>query len=136
MKLPRLREVRERHGWSQRRLSEEAGVSRDSISNYETGQRDAWPSTAGRLAEALGVEISDLMEVINHPKAQASLPPEDSERGDIDQQLIRQLEELEEKAKEVEDDAEIARRVGLVVDLVKQRVEQAKQRNRKRVTSE
>lgn len=63
MKLPRLREVRESHGWSQGALAEKAGVSRDSISNYETGQREAWPSTAKRLADALGVEITDLRRV-------------------------------------------------------------------------
>ena len=63
MKLPRLREVRESHGWSQGALAEKAGVSRDSISNYETGQREAWPSTAKRLADALDVEITDLRGV-------------------------------------------------------------------------
>jgi transcriptional regulator with XRE-family HTH domain len=62
LKLPRLKEVRELHGWSQARLADEAGVSRDSISNYETGNREAWPATAKRLADALGVEIADLRE--------------------------------------------------------------------------
>ena len=71
MKLPRLKEVRELHGWSQKRLAEESGVSRDSISNYETGQREAWPATAKRLAEALGVEIADLRGVAAGPKAGA-----------------------------------------------------------------
>jgi putative transcriptional regulator len=60
LKLPRLKEVRELHGWSQARLADESGVSRDSISNYETGQREAWPATAKRLADALDVEIEDL----------------------------------------------------------------------------
>lgn len=60
MKLPRLKEVRELHGWSQAKLAEESGVSRDSISNYETGQREAWPATAKKLADALDVEIGDL----------------------------------------------------------------------------
>jgi transcriptional regulator with XRE-family HTH domain len=60
LKLPGLKEARELRGWSQQRLAEESGVSRDGISNYETGQRDAWPATASRLAEALGVEIEDL----------------------------------------------------------------------------
>jgi transcriptional regulator with XRE-family HTH domain len=60
LKLPRLKEVRELHGWSQKKLAEEADVSRDSISNYETGHREAWPGTAGKLADALGVEIADL----------------------------------------------------------------------------
>jgi transcriptional regulator with XRE-family HTH domain len=62
LRLPRLKEVRELHGWSQKKLAEESGVSRDSISNYETGHREAWPATAKRLADALGVEITDLRE--------------------------------------------------------------------------
>jgi transcriptional regulator with XRE-family HTH domain len=62
LKLPRLKEVRELHGWSQAKLAEESDVSRDSISNYETGQREAWPATAKRLADALHVEIADLRE--------------------------------------------------------------------------
>ena len=62
MKLPRLKEVRELHGWSQAKLAEESDVSRDSISNYETGQREAWPATAKKLADALHVEIAGLRE--------------------------------------------------------------------------
>ena len=61
MRLARLREVRELRGWSQSKLAEESDVSRDGISNYETGHREAWPSTARKLADALGVEISDLV---------------------------------------------------------------------------
>jgi transcriptional regulator with XRE-family HTH domain len=62
LKLPRLKEVLELHGWSQAKLAEESDVSRDSISNYETGQREAWPATAKKLADALHVEIADLRE--------------------------------------------------------------------------
>jgi transcriptional regulator with XRE-family HTH domain len=67
LKLPRLKEVRELHGWSQAKLSEESAVSRDSISNYETGQREAWPATAKKLADALNVEIADLIEPAREP---------------------------------------------------------------------
>jgi transcriptional regulator with XRE-family HTH domain len=74
LKLPRLKEVRELHGWSQTKLAEEADVSRDSISNYETGHREAYPATAKRLADALDVEIADLIEPtreLAHPLAEA-----------------------------------------------------------------
>jgi transcriptional regulator with XRE-family HTH domain len=74
LKLPRLREVRELHGWSQSRLAEEAGVSRDSISNYETGHREAYPSTAKKLADALGVTIADFMEEVVLPKVAPTTP--------------------------------------------------------------
>lgn len=60
MKLPGLREVRELRGWSQDVLAKKADVSRDSISNYETGQRKAYPSTAKKLADALNVSVSEL----------------------------------------------------------------------------
>jgi len=74
LRLPRLKEVRELHGWSQKKLAEESGVSRDSISNYETGHRDAWPATAKKLADALGVEIADLRE----PSRELALPKADA----------------------------------------------------------
>ena len=60
MKLPGLREAREVRGWSQDVLAKKADVSRDSISNYETGQRKAYPSTAKKLADALNVSVSEL----------------------------------------------------------------------------
>jgi len=74
LRLPRLKEVRELHGWSQKKLAEESGVSRDSISNYETGHRDAWPATAKKLADALGVEIADLREPSRDPPAGLEIP--------------------------------------------------------------
>jgi transcriptional regulator with XRE-family HTH domain len=73
LKLPRLRKVRELRGWSQGVLAEKADVSRDSISNYETGHREAYPSTAKKLADALSVTIADLMED-TAPKAVLTSP--------------------------------------------------------------
>ena len=43
-----------------RRLSARNGVSADSISDFEELRRMAAPRTARKLAEALGVEPSDL----------------------------------------------------------------------------
>jgi transcriptional regulator with XRE-family HTH domain len=74
LKLPRLKEVRELRGWSQAKLAEESEVSRDSISNYETGHREAYPATAKKLADALGVTIADLMEEGNTPKVVPATP--------------------------------------------------------------
>jgi transcriptional regulator with XRE-family HTH domain len=73
LKLPGLREQRELHGLSQSELARVAGVSRDSISNYETGQREAWPSTAKKLADALAVDIADLVS----PKVPAPSSPDE-----------------------------------------------------------
>ena len=76
MKLPRLKEVRELHGWSQAKLAEESDVSRDSISNYETGHREAWPSTAKKLADTLGVEIAELVARAEEPFPLGEAPRE------------------------------------------------------------
>jgi transcriptional regulator with XRE-family HTH domain len=62
MKLPRLKELREKRGLSQEALSELADVSRDSISSYERGVREAHPGTATKLAEALEVEVKNLVD--------------------------------------------------------------------------
>ena len=62
MKLTRLREWREREDLTQQQLANESGISQDSISNYETGRRDARFSTARRLALALEVEVEDLRD--------------------------------------------------------------------------
>jgi putative transcriptional regulator len=85
LKLPRLKEMRELHGWSQKKLAEESGVSRDSISNYETGQREAWPATAKRLADALDADIEELAR----PKESAP-----SRSGQLEQEKAAGLREL------------------------------------------
>jgi transcriptional regulator with XRE-family HTH domain len=81
LRLPRLKEVRELHGWSQKDLAEAARVSRDSISNYETGHREAYPATARKLADALGVKIADLIE----PARQPALPKGDAPASGLEQ---------------------------------------------------
>jgi transcriptional regulator with XRE-family HTH domain len=61
MKLVRLLEWRRRRGLSQAELSELSGVARDAISKYEGLKREAQPGSARRLAEALGVEVEELL---------------------------------------------------------------------------
>jgi transcriptional regulator with XRE-family HTH domain len=102
LKLPRLKEVRELHGWSQAKLAEESDVSRDSISNYETGQREAWPATAKKLADTLGVEIADLVARAEEPAlaGKADAPkeagPEDEQTPGslIDAEVLANMAEL------------------------------------------
>src|SRR5690349_5475828 len=62
MRLPNLKSQRERSALSQGELAEKAGMNRLSVSRIEAG-RDVHPSTARKLAEALGVPPADLMEV-------------------------------------------------------------------------
>lgn len=50
-----LREVRNRHGFSQRALAQKAGVSFRALQMIEGGQRDVRLSSLERIATALGV---------------------------------------------------------------------------------
>ena len=61
MKTPRLREWREARGETQLTLAERAGLTEHTISRIEHGY-ELRPGTARKLADALGVEIADLME--------------------------------------------------------------------------
>ncbi len=60
----RLRQIRRERALSQRDLSRMTGVAHDSISQLETGKREAQPKTIRKLAEALRVEPKELMEGI------------------------------------------------------------------------
>ena len=57
-----LRQLRRERALSQRDLSGITGIAHDSISQLETGKRDAQPRTIRKLAEALGVEPRELMK--------------------------------------------------------------------------
>lgn len=67
----RIRQIRAERGWTVRRLAQESGVDKNTISEAERGLRNPNPITVHKLAGALGVEVSDLF-----PKAQAALPLE------------------------------------------------------------
>lgn len=57
--VPRLREKR---GWSQRRLADELGVSRQTVISIEKGRYDPSLPLAFRLAAAFDCRIEDLFE--------------------------------------------------------------------------
>lgn len=59
--LPRLRELRQSRGLSQRALAEKAGVSIGTVYRLENGLRGAYPSSVRRLASALGVSTQELV---------------------------------------------------------------------------
>jgi transcriptional regulator with XRE-family HTH domain len=58
----RLRHIRKKRLLTQVELSKMTGVAQDSISSLETGKREAHPGTIRKLAEALGVEPTELIE--------------------------------------------------------------------------
>jgi putative transcriptional regulator len=55
--LSRMRELRERKGWSQGELAERLEVSRQTINAIETGKYDPSLPLAFRIAEIFGLPI-------------------------------------------------------------------------------
>ncbi len=67
MQVPRLREWREARALTQRELASKAGKSERSVAGYEAGG-GARPGTVRALADALGVEIGELIQDFASPK--------------------------------------------------------------------
>ena len=72
-RTPLLRGLRERAALSQEDLAELSGVARATIADLEAGKRPARPSTLRKVAQGLGVEVTDLYEGHEVPKTPA--PP-------------------------------------------------------------
>ena len=67
--LARLRKLK---GYSQRALAKESGVSPATIYELENGRRRPNPSTLRKLAQALEVEVADLLLGGEYPKEPSS----------------------------------------------------------------
>jgi transcriptional regulator with XRE-family HTH domain len=74
----RLRALRKRRGWSQEELARRTGVARSTISEIESGRRDARGGTLGPIAHALGISVDQLLADPDGPSAQ---PERASDRG-------------------------------------------------------
>jgi transcriptional regulator with XRE-family HTH domain len=72
VQIPNLRELRELHGLTQKELADVSGVSLRSVAGYEGGAH-VRPNTARKLAQALNLEVADLVGGDSYPKVQA--PP-------------------------------------------------------------
>ena len=59
--MERLKELRRERVLSSRELEERSGVSYNTIWRIEDGRQGAHPRTVRKLAEALGVEPSELL---------------------------------------------------------------------------
>ena len=53
---------RESRGWNQEELSVKAGISKNTISDIETGQKFARANTLVKLAESLETEVYELLK--------------------------------------------------------------------------
>lgn len=62
MKLPGLARARARSGLSMEDLKQETGVAVSTISELESGHRGAQAKTLRKLADALKVETSELVD--------------------------------------------------------------------------
>jgi transcriptional regulator with XRE-family HTH domain len=78
--LETLRHIREQAGLSQPELSEISGVAQGTISDIELGKRKPRGRTLRKLAQALGVQVTDLLGENESLKAQAPLPDFEVER--------------------------------------------------------
>jgi transcriptional regulator with XRE-family HTH domain len=61
----RVRKARQDLGWSQETLAEKAGLDRTQIGRCEAGKQNATLRTIYSLAEALGVEATELLPPVN-----------------------------------------------------------------------
>lgn len=77
---PRLKELRQRIGLSQRALAKKVGVSNGTISVIESGEQDPTVGLLKRLVEGLGVSLSDFF----------------GESGPREEQIFFKAEELKE----------------------------------------
>lgn len=62
----KIRELREKRSWRQIDLAAYAELSKTHISELENGKREVGLKTLERLADALEVKISEIMEAIGH----------------------------------------------------------------------
>ena len=85
-----VRASREGRGWSQERLAEAAGLSRDAISRIERGDREPKLATLEAIAAAVGVDVARLMAVGKKP---SRIPHRArQQRADVIAQVLSTLE--------------------------------------------
>ena len=68
----RLKELRKKKGLSQQRLAMELNVNQNTISRYETGEREADYNTLIMLADYFNVSVDYLLERIDEDRWQTN----------------------------------------------------------------
>ena len=69
MVVKRIRDLRRARRWSQEKLAEKAGLSRDAISRIERGDREPRLETLKLIAEALGLKLSKMLDFDAQPRS-------------------------------------------------------------------
>lgn len=110
-RTPLLRGLRERAALSQEDLAKLAGVSRATVADLEGRKRPARPSTLRKVAQGLGVEVTDLYEEHEVPKTPALPSQATLFNGEAEEERrIAYLRAwrifLEDRAREWRDDGE------------------------------
>jgi putative transcriptional regulator len=67
----RIRELRERFGWSQGELAERLDVSRQTVNAIETGKYDPSLPLAFRIAELFDLPIEEIFTSPSHRSSKA-----------------------------------------------------------------
>lgn len=76
----RLRETREKRGWTQDELAVKLGFGQSQMNKYENGKSDPTPEVLVRLASALEVSVDWLLGLVENPNGHlqaAALSPEE-----------------------------------------------------------
>lgn len=60
VKVTRLKSLRQRKALTQQELADKAGVTRSTVARVEGGEKEPFPTTIRKLADALGVKPEDL----------------------------------------------------------------------------
>ena len=63
----RAARLRRERGWTQEKLAEVVGVEPVTISRWERGHRGMSVATLARLADALGIQLADLLDIEREP---------------------------------------------------------------------
>ena len=64
----RIKQLREQKGITQLKMAMDLNMNQNSISRYETGEREADYNSLIQLADYFGVSIDYLLERTNNPK--------------------------------------------------------------------
>lgn len=64
IRQPQFTETRVHLGFSQRELGAKAGVSSPHICQIENGKRQASPSVAKSISQALGIPFGEIFEIV------------------------------------------------------------------------
>jgi transcriptional regulator with XRE-family HTH domain len=95
--IPRLKEWREARGMIQNELARVAGVSKFTIVRIEGGA-NTHPDTARKLADALGVDVTDLMNEPPVSVGKAQAPSTSGQQEQSAEEEARRLSTIEGQA--------------------------------------